>query len=234
MSVIDFHSHILPGIDDGSKSPEMTRQMLRASAKQGVDLVVATPHFYARQDDPDHFLSKRAAAYDRLKEVWRPGMPEVICGAEVAFFSGMSHADRLKELCIQGTELMLLEMPFREWNDRILREVESVCRLGITPIIAHIERFYDYQKDKKLIPALLELPVYVQVNAECLLSWPGRRKAIPLFKKGYAQLLGSDAHNMDQRAPNLRAGRAVLEKKLGWGFLREMDALGEELLGLER
>ncbi len=232
--IIDFHSHVLPGIDDGSKSQEMTRRMLEASAAQGVDLMIATPHFYANQDAPDHFLEKRKAAYGRLMEVWTLDLPVVICGAEVAFFSGMSRAERLKELCIQGTELLLLEMPFREWSERILQEVEEICQLGITPIIAHIERFYEYQKDKRLISELMGLPVYVQVNAECLLSWAGRKRAIPLFQNGYAQLLGSDAHNMEQRAPNLQAGRDVLKQKLGRGFLKEMDALGEELLGLNR
>ena len=60
--MIDFHSHILPGIDDGSKSVEMSIKMLRREAQQGISRVVATPHFYPQTDNPERFLRRRAEA----------------------------------------------------------------------------------------------------------------------------------------------------------------------------
>lgn len=68
----DMHCHILPGMDDGSRSAAESLSMLEASAAQGVDRIVATPHFYAGENSPEVFLSRREHAYERLKAVWRP------------------------------------------------------------------------------------------------------------------------------------------------------------------
>ncbi len=84
----DMHCHILPGMDDGSRSAAESLSMLEASAAQGVDRIVATPHFYAGENSPEVFLSRREHAYERLKAVWRPGLPEIALGAEVCWFAG--------------------------------------------------------------------------------------------------------------------------------------------------
>ena len=66
--LIDFHSHILPCVDDGSKDVAMSLQMLRQQWQQGVGHVVLTPHFYPEHDSPEHFLSARAEAFRSLQE----------------------------------------------------------------------------------------------------------------------------------------------------------------------
>ena len=87
--IIDFHSHILPGIDDGSKNLEQSLEMMRRSARQGVDTMVATPHFYAHHDDPERFLKRRAEAERSLREAMaaESGLPELAIGAEVYYFN---------------------------------------------------------------------------------------------------------------------------------------------------
>lgn len=232
MPIIDFHSHVLPGMDDGSSSSEMSLQMLQDAARQGVDIVVATPHFYAGTTNPERFLRHRTASLDRLFSLNAAGLPRLICGAEVAFFSGIGHADGLEYLFIEHTNLMLLEMPFDAWSGRDLKEVEMLVNRGIQPVIAHLERFYRFQKDKAIIPALLDMPVCVQINAGCLLNWRERRIPLQLFKNGQAHLLGSDCHNTDSRPQNLMQGRAVLQKKLGQAVLADMDTFGNRLLQL--
>ena len=84
----DFHSHILPGVDDGSTSLEESLAMLTLEAEQGVRHVVATPHFYAHHDTPEAFLSRRAAAEAMLREALKdhPELPGFTVGAEVYFF----------------------------------------------------------------------------------------------------------------------------------------------------
>lgn len=230
MEVIDFHSHILPKLDDGSKNIEMSMEMLRRSKEQGITAIIATPHFYAESHTIAHFLEKRAHALEQLEGHLDIFEPKIICGAEVCFFSGVGHADGIDQLCIGSTNLMLLEMPFRAWSERDLYEVERLINGGITPIIAHLERFYQFQKDKELIPTLLEFPVLIQLNAECLLHWKQRRQAVNLFKSGQAHLLGSDCHNLTNRPQNLSEGRKILEKKLGQKYLDQIDKLGESLL----
>ena len=87
-TVIDFHSHILPGVDDGSKNLEQSLAMLQMEAAQGIKRVVATPHFYAQHDKPEKFLRKREEAQRQLRQLIseNPGLPELSIGAEVYYF----------------------------------------------------------------------------------------------------------------------------------------------------
>lgn len=230
MPVIDFHTHILPEIDDGSRSERMSLHMLGMAAAQGIEIVVATPHFYAGSVAVDEFLIKRRNAMERLSGIGMSGLPRIIPGAEVAFFSGIGRAEQIERLCIEGTNLMLLEMPFAAWSAHDLYEVELLLNRGIQPIAAHLERFYRFQRDERMIQALIDLPVYIQINAECLLDWRTRKRGLRLFRNRNAHLLGSDCHNLRTRPENLKQGRAVLSKHLGRSVLREIDHLGAKLL----
>lgn len=234
MAVIDFHSHILPGIDDGSKNVEMSIGMLHMAAEQNVDVMIATPHFYASRHRVEDFLKRRNHAYTRLKERLPEEAPDIKLGAEVAYFSGISRADRLDDLTIEGTNLILLEMPFMVWTDSVIREVEDLIKLReYQVILAHLERYTGASANRKWMEELFQLPLYVQINAESLLSWRTRRPLIKMFRNSQAHFLGSDCHRIDKRQPNLGEGRAVLEKKLGVGFLKKMDEKGSRLLQLK-
>ena len=98
----DFHTHILPGIDDGSKDMDMTEQMLEAEMQQGVSHIFATPHFYAHRRSVDSFLDRRSAAMDKVRKLLesRPELPRVTAGAEVYYFPGMGAADQLPLLAV--------------------------------------------------------------------------------------------------------------------------------------
>ena len=235
MRVIDFHSHILPNIDDGSKNLETSLRMLTESKRQGVDLMIATPHFYAWQDHMSEFLNNRNNAFELVKQQMQQAeepLPEILLGAEVAFFEGMGRAEQVEELTTQGTRLLLLEMPFRAWRKAEIEEIAYLIeRRGFKVILAHLERYFSYGENKKLLKELLQLPLYVQFNAESLLSRHTRGKCLKMYKKGTAHLLGSDCHGIHKRVPNLRQGRDVLEKALGQEFLNKMDTFGENILG---
>lgn len=232
--IIDFHSHILPGIDDGSKDIEMSLQMLAVSARQGIDIMIATPHFYADSMSISGFLNNRDRAYALLRSYGMDNiLPQVVLGAEVAFFPGISTANNMEYLCIAGTNLLLIEMPFTQWNMHNVEEVEQLISKGFTIILAHLERFIKFQKDKEPLEELLQLPVYVQINAESFLTWKGRRRILKQFKNGTAHLIGSDCHNLTTRPQNLLDARSVINRKLGRGCLRKIDALGEALLGID-
>lgn len=232
MNVIDFHSHILPGIDDGSRSPEMSAKMLELSARQGITIMIATPHFYADRMPLRRFLEKRAASCDLVGPVSENYGIRLIEGAETSFFFGMSNAEDLKKLTIADTSLLLLEMPFCPWKDTHIQEVKRLVDRGLTPVMAHIERFYPYQKDKRIFDELYALPILVQVNAQALLSRRSRRLSLKLFQDGNAHLLGSDCHNTLFRPPNLASGREMIAKKLGSQYLTKIDRLGGEALKL--
>lgn len=230
---IDFHSHILPAIDDGSQSLEMTREMLVRSGEAGVDLVVATPHFYGHRDTLDAFLERRHEARQAVGTILDPDMPGVRLGAEVAFYSGLEDLDGLEKLCIQGTNVLLLEMPFAPWTEYEWNVLTSlVLDRELKIILAHFERYYGFQSDPNLTQRIKDLALYLQINAGTLMQWKRRGRWLDWFARGAAHVLGSDTHNLTTRAPNLGQAREVVRRKLGPEVLQRIDRTGTELLAL--
>lgn len=233
MYVVDFHSHILPHIDDGSDSRATTQELLLRSAQAGVDVMVATPHFYGYRQKLEHFLERREEAKQAAYSVLKPDLPKVLVGAEVAFFSGIEDLDGLEKLCIEHTNVLLVEMPFAPWSNY---EVDVLTSLmldrQLQVVIAHFERYSSFQKDRGLLERLAELRPYIQINAGTLVDWRRRRPWIKAFLEGRAHLLGSDCHNLTSRVPNLGEGRAMLSRKGGERLLHRIDMTGTRLLGL--
>lgn len=232
MGMTDFHSHILPGIDDGSRNLEDTRLLLRQAKIQGLCNILATPHFYADRDSVDHFLAKRAAAMEALRglEEREGPFPEIRAAAEVYYFPGMGNASMIPRLCMEGSNLLLLEMPFAQWTDSMYRDVEAlVSKRGLTVLLVHVERFYDLQRDKSVWEAIFRLPVYAQINTGSLLRFRRRSFGLKFLKEGHPVVLGSDCHRPDSRPVNIAAGREVIRKKLGDTVLDQIDRRGEVL-----
>ena len=212
--MLDFHSHILPKMDDGSKSTEMSMEMLRASKKQGIDAIVSTSHFYGYNEDPEHFLKRREHAYQKLVPLLSDTEPEIILGAEILYYPGIAHSEDIAELAIQGTDLLLIEMPFIPWSEKIFDELLTLqygTRKQI--VLAHVERYKSMQK-KDIYNRLFEQPFLFQCNAEAFGSFSTRRLALSLMKEGLLHFLGTDCHNTDSRRPNMDDARKVIEKKL--------------------
>lgn len=213
--VVDFHSHILPRIDDGSRSVEESISMLRLAAEQGIREVVLTPHFYPQHTTPERFLEKRARALRLLREHMVPeqNLPAIRCGAEVYFYSQMSHSDALEQLVIEGTDCVLVEMPMTQWTDRMYRELVQIREnLGLTPIIAHVDRYLGRFRDHGIPRRLAELPVLVQANASFFLR--GSR-GMNMLRDRQIHLLGSDCHNLTDRKPELGPAVERIIRKLG-------------------
>ena len=231
---VDFHSHILPGVDDGSRSVEESLEMLRAEARQGIGTVVATPHFYANHDTPERFLRRRAAAWEMLQTAMaqEAGLPEVIPGAEVYYFSGISDSDQLHRLTTGQKRYIMLEMPTVPWTQNMYREMENIyTKHGITPIIAHIDRYISPLRHRQILDRLEELPVLVQANSDFFLRPMTAPLALRMLKEKRIHLLGSDCHNCSTRKPEL--GRAIekIEKHLGASALEHLRFFEETVLG---
>lgn len=214
----DFHTHILPKMDDGSHSAEESIAMLKMLSVQGINRVVATPHFYANDESVSEFLSRRQAAYERLKELMSPEMPSVFLGAEVRYYEGISRLSELKSLCIQGSQLLLLEMPMGKWTEYTLRELIDIsCGSKLTLALAHVERYMNFQQ-AGAIERLLQNGVLMQINASFVCDFFSRRKALAMLKKQEVHLLGSDCHNMSDRQPNIGKAFEIIQKKFGKDF----------------
>ena len=226
-SLVDLHSHILPGIDDGSPDVGTSAAMLRREAEQGVDVVCATSHYYAKHNSIPAFCERRAEALERLSSVLTAELPRVLPAAEVAYFPHMEEQD-LMPLCIQGTRTLMLEMPFADWTGLQLEMVEALvldCRYDV--VLVHPERFCFSKSNRHKLEKLAKLPIGLQVNAGSLLRWGTRRLALDLLQMAQYPLLGSDCHNLTSRPPNLKEGRKVVMQKLGEAFLKKIDRYGE-------
>ena len=231
MLAIDFHSHILPAIDDGSRDVKTSIEMLQMSSAQRIAVMIATPHFYPMHDRVEDFLQRRNEAHERLQSCLTADMPKIILGAEVAFFKGISRAEKLEAMTVENTKLLLLEMPFATWSDEDIEEVRILAEnRGFTVMLAHVERYFSIRENRKKMQELLRLPVIVQINSGSLLDWKKREKIVRMFQDGQAHVLGSDCHGVFRRSPNLLAGREVLKKRLGQDILDDIDQTGYRLL----
>ncbi len=211
MSLYDFHSHALPGIDDGSRDANESKAMLEASFGQGVGALALTPHFYARHDRPEHFLKKRAEALERLSAVYDPEKhPTVFVGAEVAYYEGPGNSRAAPELTLGESKFLLIEMPFSRWNETVFRDIDALRARGIVPIVAHIERYMQYQK-RGTLEKLIAGGCLLQSNAEFFLEKHTAKKALKMLKKGQIALLGSDMHNLTSRPQQLLAAATAIE-----------------------
>lgn len=232
----DFHSHILPGIDDGSDSVETSMKLLQMSAAQGVRHMAATPHFYAHRHSLERFLEKRNRAEAQLREAVldRTDLPEITVGAEVFFFRGMGESDALQQLTIGDTSYILVEMPFAVWTEEMYRELESIHdNQGLTPVIAHVERYFGHFSTRKIPERLSKLPVLVQSNASFFLDRKTSARALKLLQKGQIHLLGSDCHNLRTRIPNLGPAMKLIEDRLGPEAAARVHGYGEMVFAPE-
>lgn len=230
--ITDFHSHILPGIDDGSKHPAQSLAMLTMAAEQGIRRMAATPHFYPHRDEPEAFLAAREQSLAELRTVLAPELPEVIPAAEVYFFRGISDSEFLRKLTIGNSDCVMIEMPLAPWPEEFYRELESLHRKqGLTPVIAHIDRYIRPLRTFGIPEILEELPVLVQANAAFFTDRATANLAMKLLRKGRIHLLGSDCHDLDTRKPNLGAAVRRIEEKLGPEILMHMENLEQTLFG---
>lgn len=200
--MIDFHTHILPCMDDGSQSIPESVSMLRAEARQGIETVVLTSHFYAHENSPAQFLQRRQRMYHHLLPYLWKELPKLCLGAEVQYFEGICTVEDIRHLRIQETEYLLLEMPFSHWSERMVEDVlELNDRADTTVVLAHIERYMAMQS-KNVWSRLRDCGIVMQSNVSFFSNWQTRHKAMSMLSNGQIHLLGSDCHNMKTRRPN--------------------------------
>lgn len=210
-------------------------EMLAMESAQGIRRVVATPHFAARYDRPEAFLEERQRSAEQLRSAMagRTDLPEIRLGAEVFFFRGISDSEFLPRLAMEGSKCVMIEMPPGPWPEEYFRELGEIRRKqGLTPIIAHIDRYIRPFRTFSIPERLGELPVLVQANGEFFLNRRTGAMALKMLKNGQIHLLGSDCHDLSSRKPNLGDALKRIEDKLGWDALLRMQSLEQVLFDL--
>lgn len=194
MNLTDFHSHILPEADHGSDSLDTSLNQLRLMAAAGIKRVVATPHFYPQRISVDGFLTMRDKCAALLGSAKDDDYPAVYLGAEVLVCPGLDHMPGLEKLCIKGTNVLLLEMPFFKWREEFYETVEKISEMDFQVVMAHIGR-YPSASGLRLVN---EADVRIQLNGEDMESHHGRKKAKMWIETGLVSAVGSDMHGTDK------------------------------------
>lgn len=216
--MIDLHSHILPGIDDGARDWDETLRMCRMAAEDGVETLAATPHIVEGLYPNE--TPQIAACLDELRHRLGGAAPEVILGAEVRVSANL--LERLAAGAIptlNGRSYLLLELPYDILPPGLDRLIFQLQVQGVTPIIAHPERNLRIQQQPDLLAPLVHSGVLVQITAMSIAGEFGeqvRACAETILQGRMAHLLASDAHNAAKRPPGLSRGVEAAAKLIGW------------------
>ena len=236
--MIDVHTHIIPGVDDGSDDIEMSLQMLRSIVRQGCGRVFATPHsgyaFY-------RYHTRALDSFRRLQEaVKKAEIPvEIYLGCEIYTTRDKIKDNLLRLRCNQfpsmnGTRYVMAEFSTSRGSYEDARFcLTSYLEEGWIPIIAHAERYHKTFTSVSNIKELKELGCLVQVNLFDLDEEPDRRIrqcARDLLSKELVDLVGSDGHKTWHRPPALTGGREYIEKNCRKEYAEKVLAKNAESL----
>lgn len=233
--MVDIHSHILPNIDDGAQNFETSVKILQEQFKQGVSIVVATPHFYPATDTVDRFVKKRQLAFEALNEYIEKNniinIPQILLGAEIHFSSDIQKTGDLRPLLINNTDFALLELPYNFSGSWVVNSIfEMSAKYRFTPILAHIERYVAKAKNYDHFNDLFDMNIYFQINADSINSFKYKRIINKLVREYKVHFIASDAHNMDSRPVLLNNAISYLGKKFGNDFIDFIDNNSHELI----
>lgn len=194
--MLDIHSHVLPGVDDGATDEKAAVDMLKAARLAGIDRLVATPHIKRESE-----VERCRVAYDRLFKTAEEIGIDLVLGCELSVRVLVNYPvspDRLARYTIGNTNFVLLEFPFDappvDWEYLI----SDINRLGYHVIIAHPERYQYIARDLGIAQALVSYGCELQLDASSLLASrfsSERRAASTLMDRGYLSYIASDAHN---------------------------------------
>ena len=199
--MVDMHSHILPEIDDGSRSEEETFNMIKEAYEAGFTTIVATSHYYLGHYEPNEEL--RNTIIDRITEkLTKMNINiKISIGSEIYITRDMvSLLSEHKASSINGTRYVLFELPFTTEVQNLKDVIYSLISNNYIPIIAHPERYKYVQKNPNILLELLDLGVLFQSNYGSIIGQYGKdaKKTVKLLlKNNFIHFLGSDAHRQE-------------------------------------
>ena len=199
--MIDIHTHILPGVDDGPRTPEESIEMLKWASGAGIEKIVATPHVLEIPSKEDWQRIKDSFVCLKQEIVREKIDIDVILGAELLISPDLPQAvKKNKGLTINSQNRhVLLELPMGEIPVFTEKTIFELVVQGITPIIAHPERYLAFQKDNNKLADFIKKGVLTQGNAGSLMGRYGKKvqkTAKALLSNNLIHMIGSDVHSI--------------------------------------
>lgn len=229
--MIDIHSHIVFDVDDGPQSRGESKVLLEEAYAQGVRTIVSTSH--RRKGMFETPEDKIAANFSEVKQLAQEIGPDltILYGAEI-YFSGDALEKLEKDLIprLNGTRYALIEFSMNTPYRDIHSALSKILLLGITPVIAHIERYHALENDEKRVKELINMGCYTQINSSSVLK-PKlfgdahkfmKKRATYFLEKNLVHVVASDMHNLDNRPPFMKEAYDLITKKYGRDRARDL------------
>lgn len=215
----DIHNHILPGVDDGARDMDETCRMLSIAYKEGIRVIIATPHFMVRRQNAKTDYLKELLNEVNLAFTEIDKKSEVLLGNEL--FYSRDIIEELKNgnaLTMNGTRYILLEFYQGTSFGDIKEGLNHCIYSGYIPILAHTERYSCLIKDPELTGVLVRMGAYIQISFSSMAGgiWdPAVNICHKLLKKDWVHFIGTDAHDASVRTPHTGEAVTYIRKKFG-------------------
>lgn len=212
--MIDLHSHILPGLDDGAQTLQDSLAMARMAVDSGITTVVATPH--CANDRHREVYESWQFLREALQECEIP--LQLLLGMEI--FGTPDTARMLRDgqlYTLNGSRYPLVEFSFHSDGEEETAILEEICGAGFRPIVAHPERYSYIQQAPEILNDWHRMGCLFQLNRGSLMGRFGRRvqyTAVTLLERGFVTVVASDAHSSRVRTPWLKDIRQVLTEEI--------------------
>ncbi len=217
--MIDIHSHILPGVDDGAKDMSETLVMARKAAEEGIEKIIATPHHKNGQ-----YENEKPEIIEKVREVNEAikaeGIPlEVLPGQENRIFGEfLDHYESGEIMTLAHTEYVFVELPsghVPRYTEQLLYDIQLN---GLTPIIVHPERNTELIEEPDRLYRLVKKGALTQVTASSLCGYFGKKIKTfshQLIEANLTHFIASDAHNTHNRSFKMAEAFRLIDSKYG-------------------
>lgn len=237
--MIDIHSHIVFDVDDGPKTIEDSRTLLEESYRQGVRTIISTSHRRKGMfETPEAKIEENFKQVQELAKEIADDLT-VLYGAEIYYTSDI--LDKLEQGKIPrlaDSQYALIEFSMITPYKEIHTALSNVLRLGVTPVVAHIERYHCLENDEKKVRDLINMGCYTQINSSSVLkpklfgdTYKFMKKRAQFFlEKDLVHFVASDMHNLDPRPPYMQEAYQIISKKYGESHAEQLFRKNQELL----
>ena len=217
--MIDIHSHLVPGVDDGSQSLEESLALLKQAEEDGITELITTPHFMKNGEFRVR-ASELVKRFNELKQAYH-GSIKLHLGNELYIHPELSELlEQGDILTLAGSDYILIEFPFNSYKDEydeILYELSLKYRI----VIAHPERYHYVQEDPNFCLRWLKEGYLLQSNQNCLFKKETKRVLFSMIEHGFVSFIASDAHN-EYRPLILKEAHDLLEEEFGMRVAKQL------------
>ncbi|MCL6457985.1 MAG: protein tyrosine phosphatase, partial [Gorillibacterium sp.] len=217
--MIDIHTHILPGLDDGAASWDDTLKLARAAAAEGITTMIATPH-HANGNYTNQALAVIEHTRQINEQLSAAGvLVTILSGQEIRVHDDLLEAWQRKELLtLANSHYILIELASFQIPKEINELIHELNIMKLKPIIAHPERNAEIARHPERLAELIEQGAFAQVTTHSLLGGFGKRVeklAWSLCRSGLIHIVSSDAHHVERRGFKLRKAYEMIHERMG-------------------